>query len=284
MKAALVGSGIGKSLTPGMHEYEGEAQGFHYTYERFDTGLPPWSGLSLPEILNRAEAEGYAGLNITHPHKMAVVEHLDRLSDASRALRSVNTVVFRNGERIGHTTDYSGFREALRLHKLTTQGARIVQFGAGGAGSATALALIDAGARLTLVDQDAEKAEALAVRLRAARPRAKIDTGTCDLANCDGAVNATPLGMDDYPGMAFDPADLPSGAWVADIVYFPLETKLTKAARACGLQVMNGGAMALYQAVDAFELITGRKADAERMRTSFLALLAEREGQTSQVT
>ena len=89
----------------------------------------------------------------------------------------------------------------------------------------------------------------------------------------DGAVNATPLGMASYPGMAFDPADLPPHAWVADIVYFPRETALTQAAAARGLRVMTGGAMALYQAVAAFELITGHKADADRMARTFEHLI-----------
>ncbi|MBM1219824.1 shikimate dehydrogenase [Ponticoccus sp. SC2-23] len=278
MKAALVGSGIGPSLTPGMHEAEGRAQGLAYRYERFDTALAPWKDMSLSAILDHAEAQGYAGLNITHPHKMQVARHLDALSDASQALGTVNTIVFRDGRRSGHTTDYSGFAAALQAFDPRVEGVDIVQFGAGGAGAATALALVDAGARLTLVDLDEARAEALADQLRAARPAAQIRSGSADLARAAGAVNATPLGMDAYPGMAFDPQRLGPGAWVADIVYFPLETALTRAARARGLRVMNGGAMALYQAVAAFELITGHTASASRMRASFDQLMAARGG------
>ena len=278
MKAALVGSGIGPSLTPGMHEAEGRAQGLAYRYERFDTALAPWKDMSLSAILDHAEAQGYAGLNITHPHKMQVARYLDALSDASQALGTVNTVVFRDGRRSGHTTDYSGFAAALQAFDPRVEGVDIVQFGAGGAGAATALALVDAGARLTLVDLDEARAEALADQLRAARPAAQIRTGSAVLARAAGAVNATPLGMDGYPGMAFDPQRLGPGAWVADIVYFPLETALTRAARARGLRVMNGGAMALYQAVAAFELITGHAASASRMRASFDQLMAARGG------
>lgn len=269
MKAALIGDGIGASLTPGMHEAEGRAQGLTYNYESFDTATPPWSTRSLPDILDHAQARGYSGLNITHPHKMKVVAHLDELSGAAQALGTVNTVVFRDGRRVGYTTDYSGFGAALRAHALPTRGAVIVQYGAGGAGSATALALVDAGARVILVDSAPDRADALAAQIRAARPDAEIDTGSFDPARVDGAVNATPLGMDAYPGMAFDPATLPSRAWVADIVYFPMDTALTKAACSLGLTVMQGGAMAVYQAVDAFALITGAPPDAARMRASF---------------
>lgn len=284
MRAGLVGSGIGQSLTPGMHEAEGRALGLHYTYERFDTDLAPWNDMPLARILDHAEAEGFAGLNITHPHKMAVVAHIDRLSDEAEALGTVNTVVFRDGGRIGHTTDHSGFGKALDAFRVSPEGAQVVQFGAGGGGSATALALVDAGARLSLVDREPERAERLARQIRAARPDAAIDTGSVDLAAVDGAVNATPLGMDAYPGMAFDPAALKPEAWVADIVYFPIETALTRAARARGLRVMNGGAMALYQAVAAFELLTGVKPDAGRMRASFDHLIAERDGHLSEAT
>lgn len=284
MKAALVGNGIGQSLTPGMHEAEGRAQGLTYRYDRFDTALAPWKDMALPEILDHAEAQGFAGLNITHPHKLQVAQYLDGLSAASEALGTVNTVVFRDGRRTGHTTDYSGFDAAVRAFDLTIEGAEVVQFGAGGAGAATALALVDAGARLCLVDTDAERATGLASQLRSARPQAVVRTGPADLARAVGAVNATPLGMDAYPGMAFDPRQIGAGAWVADIVYFPLETALTRAARACGLRVMNGGAMALYQAVAAFELLTGRKADAARMQASFEGLMAAREDRRAEVS
>lgn len=283
MKAALVGHGLGQSLTPGMHEAEGRALGVDYTYERIDTGAEPWAGMPLAEILDHAEAHGYAGLNVTHPHKMAVVDCVDHLSGAAGTLRAVNTVVFRDGQRTGHTTDYSGFSKALSASLLQTDGARVVQFGAGGAGSATALALVDAGARLTLIDQDTARAENLAHLLRKARPEAMIDTQVRSLEDADGAVNATPLGMDAYPGMAFDPASLRPDAWVADIVYFPIETALTRAARTRGLRVVNGGAMALYQAVDAFELITGKKPDAARMSRSFSQLMARRDAHIAEV-
>ena len=278
MKAALVGNGIAQSVTPGLHEAEGAAQGLSYRYERFDTALSPWKGMALSDILDHAETEGYAGLNITHPHKLSVTSYLDALSGPAKALGAVNTVVFQDGKRVGHTTDYSGFDQALKVSGLITNGARVVQFGAGGAGAATALALIDAGVSLRLVDCDKARAETLAEHLRAARPKAVIKTGAGDLRRANGVVNATPLGMKAYPGMAFDPAALGADAWVADIVYAPLNTALLNAARARGLRVMDGGGMALYQAVAAFELITGHRADATRMRISFDQLMAAREG------
>ncbi|NNF71802.1 MAG: shikimate dehydrogenase, partial [Rhodobacteraceae bacterium] len=109
MRAALVGGGIAASLTPAMHEAEGAAQGMAYRYERYDTATEPWNARTLAEILEHAESEGLCGLNVTHPHKTCVGACLDALEGPAGELGTVNTVVLRDGKRIGHTTDYSGF-------------------------------------------------------------------------------------------------------------------------------------------------------------------------------
>ena len=276
MRAALVGDGIAASLTPAMHEAEGAAQGMAYRYERYDTATKPWNARTLAEILEHAESEGLCGLNVTHPHKTRVGACLDALEGPAGELGTVNTVVLRDGKRIGHTTDYSGFAMALDQRELSVRGARIIQFGAGGAGAATALALLDAGAAVTLVDTAAERASALAARLGRVRPDAPVTVmppDKVDPSQAEGALNATPIGMKAYPGMPFDPAHLPVGAWVADIVYFPLETALIRRASDLGMTVMNGGAMAVYQAVTAFELLTGHAANADRMQRHFQTLI-----------
>lgn len=86
---------------------------------------------------------------------------------------------------------------------------------------------------------------------------------------CDGVVNASPVGMDKIPGLTLPAEAIPMGAWVADIVYFPIETQLLATARARGCRVMGGGGMALWQAVRAFELFTGQKPDRQAMRDAF---------------
>lgn len=272
MKAALVGAGIGPSMTPALHEAEGAAQALDYSYVRFDTDAEPWRAKTLAEILDHAERLGFAGLNITHPHKTLVCDLLDELVGPAGDLRTVNTVVFTRGKRIGHTTDYTGFRAAVRQANLGLQGREVVQFGAGGAGAATALALLDEGASVTLVDVDHSRAQTLSRQLQRVWPGSAVTaealSSVC-LSRCDGALNATPLGMAAHPGMAFDPVGLGASAWVADIVYLPLETALLRAARARGLHVLNGGGMALHQAIAAFELITGSTADANRMARHF---------------
>ena len=92
------------------------------------------------------------------------------------------------------------------------------------------------------------------------------------LATADGVINATPLGMDAHPGMAFPASLLRPGLWVAEVVYFPLETQLLREARAAGCRTVDGGGMAVFQAVEAFRLFSGVTPDAERMRRHFLSM------------
>src|SRR5215211_1485412 len=109
----LIGTGIGPSLTPLLHEREADELGVRYLYRRLDLdelGLPP---TAVGDLLAAARAVGYDGLNITHPCKQLVIEHLDELSPDAEALGAVNTVVLRDGRAVGHNTDWSGFARAF---------------------------------------------------------------------------------------------------------------------------------------------------------------------------
>lgn len=269
----LIGAGIQASRTPGMHELEGDALGLRILYRTIDLerlGLGPEA---LPELLRAAERMGFCGLNVTHPCKQAVLAHLDELAPDAAALGAVNTVVLREGRRIGHNTDAWGFREALVRGLPGAPLDRVVQLGAGGAGAAVAHALSSLGVgELLLYDVDSGRAEALAARLAthggAGRILVAPDLGRA-LETASGLVNATPVGMAAYPGLPLPAALLRPDLWVADIVYFPLETELLRTARAIGCRTLDGAGMAVFQAVRAFELFTGRTPDAERMRRHF---------------
>lgn len=274
-RAGLIGSGIQASLTPAMHEAEGAAQGRDYRYALIDTDLRPEP---LADLLDWAQEEGFAGLNITHPYKQAVMPLLDRLDQDAQALGAVNTVVMRDGLRVGHNTDWSGFAEGLRRTLPNAPLGAVVQLGAGGAGSAVAYAVLMQGAaRLAIFDNDAAKAEALVARMAALAPAAEVVIGqnlAAAVGNADGLVNCTPMGMAKYPGAPLPLEYLRPSLWVADVVYFPLETALLASAKAKGCAVVNGGGMAVFQAVEAFRLITGLTPDPERMIASFTRLLA----------
>jgi shikimate dehydrogenase len=269
----LVGAGIQASRTPGLHEQEGTEQGLRYLYKLIDLEALGLEADALPDILTAAERFGFAGLNITHPCKQAVIPLLDELSDDAAALGAVNTVVLKDGRRQGHNTDWWGFAESFRRELPDVRRERVVQFGAGGAGAAVAHALLTLGAgEVVIVDTIEERAQDLASALRGRFGEARSSVASdlaAAMAAADGMVNTTPLGMAKYPGMAVPAELLRPDLWVADIVYFPLETELLRQARARGCRTMSGGGMAVFQAVGAFRLFTGLEPDAARMMAHF---------------
>jgi shikimate dehydrogenase len=274
----LIGAGIQASLTPAMHEREGDEQGLRYLYRNLDLTPMGVGPEALPELLLAAQRMGFAGLNITHPCKQLVIPLLDEMSADAKALGAVNTVVLCDGRRRGENTDWWGFAEAFRRNMAGAALDRVVQLGAGGAGAAVAHALLTLGVgRLTIMDVDAGRAAALADSLcgRFGDGRA---VGGADIAAAmqaaQGLVHCTPTGMAGHPGLPLPAGLLHPGLWVADIVYFPLETELLRVARGLGCRTLTGGAMAVFQAVEAFRLFTGITPDAERMLRHFAALVS----------
>lgn len=273
IRTGLLGREILASRSPWIHEQEAAAQAVPLSYTLFDFTAEGWADDDLPRRLDALQARGFAGLNVTHPFKQLIIPHLDSLADSAASVGAVNTVRFAGGQRIGHNTDVTGFAASVRSGLAGARMDHVVQFGAGGAGSATATALLSLGVpHLTLVESHEERRTGLADRLAKAFPDARITTCSpeqASLAEADGVVNATPVGMAAHPGTPFDPDWLHDGLWVADIVYFPLETALLREARARGLRVLDGKGMAVFQAADAFDIFTGLHADRGRMLTSF---------------
>lgn len=272
----LIGAGIQASRTPAMHEREGAEQGLRYTYRLIDLEKFSAGADALPDLIANAEREGFAGLNITYPCKQAVIPLLTDLSDDARALGAVNTVVLRDGRRIGHNTDWWGFAESFRRSMAGAKLDRAVQLGAGGAGAAVAHAALTLGiGQLTLFDIDHVRAERVAVNLASRFGEGRAIAGTdvpAAMVRTDGLIHATPTGMVKYPGLPLPAALLRPQLWVAEIVYFPLETELLRTASNLGCRTLNGGGMAVFQAVEAFRLFTGITPDAERMFRHFSSM------------
>jgi shikimate dehydrogenase len=273
----LIGAGIQASRSPALHEVEGRAQGLSYQYRLIDLETLGLTAAALPELLIAARRFGCAGCNITHPCKQAVIPLLDKLSSDARAIGAVNTVVFGpDGRMTGHNTDWSGFYESFGRELSDVPHTRVAQLGAGGAGSAVAHALLTAGAgRLSIFDTERDRAAGLAADLNrrfGAGRAAATDDAAGAVAAADGLVNTTPVGMVGHPGMPVSRDWLRPDLWVADVVYFPLETELLRAARAVGCRTMDGGMMAVFQAVGAFRLFTGIEPDADRMIRHFASM------------
>lgn len=274
--AGLIGSGIQLSRTPSMHEQEGKAQGLGYVYRLIDLDVLKLDNQALEELLTAAQRMGFTGLNVTFPSKQAIIPYLDELSPEAKGIGAVNTVVLKDGKRVGHNTDCLGFAEGLRRGLPDVARRQVVQLGAGGAGSAVAHALLADGVeQLTLFEVDAARGQALVENLsqRFGAGRALLGNDLAvALAAADGLVNTTPVGMSKLPGTPLPVHLLHERLWVAEIIYFPLETELLRHARALGCRTLDGGTMAVFQAVKAFELFSGRAADAARMQAHFARL------------
>lgn len=274
MLVGLIGSNIGKSLSPALHDDAFAAAGMAGHYHLMDVAT--LDGRSLEDLLTAARTAGFAGVNVTHPFKEAVLPLLDEVSSEAAQIGAVNTVVIdKSGRTTGHNTDRSGFRRAFgeALGSDAARGKPVLLLGSGGAGRAVAFALMDLGvSQLLVFDRDQARSIGLCADL--AR---RFGAASCErlsapeeaVPSVDGIVNATPIGMRGYDGVPLDPRLIEPRHFVADVIYTPLDTEFVLAARRLGSRTMNGGGMCVHQAADTFRHFTGRSPDVERMKRTF---------------
>lgn len=268
----LIGAGIAASGSPAIHEEEARQLGLSLHYHLIDLHPRGFTAQELPRLLDAVELLGFSGVNITHPCKQAVISHLHQLSPEAQAIGAVNTVTFHNGIRTGHNTDWFGFRESLRTGLPAARLDAVLLIGAGGAGNAIAYAALQSGiGHLYVFDEKPDRAHTLAQRFSPLAPGriTPIDDPAAILPAVHGLIHATPVGMMGQPGLALPAELLRPDLWVADIVYFPLEKELLHAARRRGSPTLDGGAMAVFQAAEAFRLFTGHRPDPQRMLARF---------------
>lgn len=275
-RVALLGHGIGPSLSPALHMREAGHLGLDYDYVTLDLIDQPDADLDAQ--LARLEAEGYAATNVTHPFKKHVLEFVDHRSDVVDEIGSANLVLFGPDGRMAHNTDCTGFRSGLEDFLGDRPRRRVLQVGAGGAGLATAHSLVAmAFEEVVIHDLHEEAAAVLVERFAGRHPDVRLTTTGGDLARwlplVDGVVHVTPTGMAHHPGVAFAPEAVTPTAWVSEVVYRPLETELVRRARAHGLATLDGGQMAVGQALDSIRLITGLEPDRDRMIAHFHELV-----------
>lgn len=246
-RAGILGWPVSHSRSPRLHGFWLDRHGVDGAYIPLPVAPDRFAGAV------RALADlGFAGANVTIPHKVAAFEVCDTVDRTAARAGAVNTLVFAEGRVTGSNTDGYGFLESVRegAPGWRAEAGPAVLLGAGGAARAIAAALLDAGCpRVTLVNRTPARAEALARDLGGAITVAAAPP----LGDCALLVNTTSLGMQGQPPLAIDLAPLPGSAVVADIVYVPLETPLIVAARARGLRAVDGLGMLLHQARPGFE-------------------------------
>lgn len=271
--AGVIGLPIRHSLSPTIFNAAFAACGLDWAYLAFEVPEGA-SGLAMAGV----RALALEGVSVTMPHKRAVIEALDHLSDDAAALGAVNCVVRRGADLVGHNTDGAGLIDALRIDEgIEAAGRRFAVVGAGGAGRAVIRALGAAGANEVVVINrsrgPAEQAAALA------GSAGRVGTPG-DVADAEVVINATPLGMGVVvstsgapEALPFDPDRLGTGQVVVDLVYHPAVTPLAEAARRRGLRTVNGLGMLIHQAAHAFRLWTSEEPPLEAMSGAAVAAL-----------
>jgi len=271
----IIGDPIEHSMSPVMHNAAFKALGLDYVYLPFHVQRG-----ELPGAIAGIRALNVVGLNVTIPHKEAVIPLLDRLEPLAEKMGAVNTIVNEGGLLTGHNTDAPGFMQALRSKGIDPEGKSILILGAGGASKGISFILAEAGASLVILNRTVTRAEELASQIAQyyhRRPEALTLSEENLARGLDGAdvlVNTTSVGMVPDVNQTPVPASLLNhNLVVCDIVYNPLETRLLKEAKAAGARTIDGLDMLVWQGALAFEKWTGRKAPFEVMKQAAIKAL-----------
>ena len=267
---AVIGWPVAHSLSPVIHNAAFAALEMDWTY----VALPVEPG-AVPVAVAGLQALGFAGANVTMPHKEAVAEQMDELTEDAARLRAVNTIEVAGGRLVGHNTDAPGFARFLEHDAgFDPAGKTAVLFGAGGAARACALAVARAGlTRIVVALREPARAAPLADALDGLETEVEaIAFDDAADASADLVLNATPLGAH---GEDLPLPKLGADALFVDLLYRPATTPAQQAAKAAGAQAVGGLGLLLHQAALSFELWTGRPAPLEVMSAAAVVALAE---------
>ncbi len=260
----LLGHPVSHSVSPAMHNAAFRALGLNWEYEPLET-----SREKLREACHRLRTDNCAGANVTVPHKQAIMELLDGVSETARTIGAVNTITPRDGKLFGENTDAEGFVAALKENHINPRHARVVILGAGGAARAVAFALAAAGAReIILINRTASHATELADRVHARYPGLRLAINWREaIADANILINATSVGM--WPNITDAPLPpeqvVSPHSVVVDLIYNPLQTRFLWDAKRAGAWTINGLGMLVHQGAASFKLWTGRDAPIQVM-------------------
>ncbi len=261
VKAGLIGGKLGHSVSPDIHETYGRLTGQDIRY-----GLHETDAAGLPALLAQLQAQGYAGVNVTIPHKKAVIPLLDEISPEAAAIGAVNTIRFVDGRMTGHNTDYFGLQWLLKRGGIPLSGQTVAILGSGGAARcAYALAKDSGAASVTVVSRDPQTSDpALSA----------VGYDALDVMETIGVlINTTPAGMQpDFDGCPVKEDVISRCGAVVDIVYNPPETLLLQRAAALDVRCAGGLPMLVAQAIKAEEIWTGTRFDEAACETILLRM------------
>ena len=268
----VIGDPIEHTLSPVMHNAAFEALKIDYVFLAFNV-----KSAEVGNAISGMRALAIHGLNVTMPHKNAVVKYLDEVDPTGKTIGSVNTILNKDGRLLGFNTDGVGALNALEQNGVDPRGKKIVLLGAGGAAKAIAYTLAQEADELVILNRTPKPASELVTLLKE-KFRKKINSGELspsiieeNLADSDVLINATSVGMNPNINQTSVPPEwLKPDLAVMDIVYNPLETKLAKDAKAVGAKVVSGVEMLIYQGAASFEIWTACKAPVEVMRKATL--------------
>ncbi|MCG6902146.1 MAG: shikimate dehydrogenase [Rhodobacter sp.] len=260
LKAGLIGEHISRTRLPLALDIMCKMHGLTLDFELIDTADRP--GFDFVATVDGLRAAGWTGVTVTHPYKTNAAAYAGAgMLAGLRGLGASNTLVF-SDPLVGHNTDFTGFTGAWRA-QMTRPPGRVAMAGAGGVARALGPALAQLGATdIAVWDMDRTRAQTLVDLIGPVSRVVQVDDAPDITARADGLVNATPLGMREYPGSAFDAALLGPQTWAFDAVYTPTDTAFLTAARAAGLATLSGFALFQHMALGTFAAYTGIVPDA----------------------
>ncbi len=271
MKFYLLGYPVEHSVSPPMHNAMFRKLGMKNEYSLLNV-----EPSKLAEVVeSKVRVDEFGGASVTIPHKIEMIELVDRLDESARNAGAVNTLQWKDGVLTGYNTDASGGTKALEQAYGDISNARTVILGAGGAANALAAHLKPRVKELTVLNRSVGKAKELAERIGAEYGSITADQEI--VASADIIVNTTPVGM--HPKIGVSPIDkkhLNGEQMVYDIVYNPLKTQIMLDAEEVGARTLGGLWMLVYQGVEAFEIWTGVKPDAQVMYDAAEKAMLER--------
>jgi shikimate dehydrogenase len=274
---AIIGDPVEHSLSPVMHNAAFKELKLNLVYIAFTV-----TKSELKEAISRAKNLDFHGLNVTMPHKNAVMKYLDETDATAKSIGAVNTILNDEGRLVGFNTDGIGAMRALKENSVSLEGKKLVLLGAGGAAKAIAFQAAQEVEKLVILNRTSEKAEMLAEVLRKKFGK-KVNGGSFssdflkeEMKDTDILVNATSVGMHPDVNRSLVPKSLLNpDLCVMDIIYSPLETKLALDAKAVGAKVVSGLEMLIYQGAVSFEIWTNQPAPVEVMKEAALNKLKE---------